>query len=862
MKSTLVKGVTLGCIIGLLGCGEVSGAISYRSASTWQENSAGTNSIVLSAPSGVQVGDLLLATMNFGYGSNTLQPTLTPPSGWTLVRRINHGTVSSLAVFWHFYAAGETTYTWTVSGHVIWGAGDVLAYAGVNTSPIDVDAGQDNPAAGTSYSTPSITTTGANEVLVATFAGLGNTGANTWSAPSGTTQRASVDNTIGRTVESAEKLQATAGASGVLTATVSPSQVYAMTHLLALRPASAPSGIAYVGSSTWITTSGTNSIVLSAPSGTQVGHLLLAAIEVGYGSNTLVPALIHPKGWTAVKRIDHGLTGTFAVFWHAYAQGETSYTWTLSGPAVWGSAYMLAYSGVNLATPIDVGAGQNVQTAGTSYSTPSITTLGSNEMLVATFAGLGNSGANTWTAPSGTTQRAMVDNTIGRSIEVVDKLQASCGASGALTSTVSASQSWAITHVLALIPASGSTACPTLACTYHSDQTASASNTACSAASPCNTIAKGIAKLTPGTTLCVHGAASDSGNAVWNEAITWDPSTMPNGTDDNNRLTIRAYPGDIVRIQGVNSNAQSVMELLGVWTTPTLITDTTSSCYLARCDSTSSRWLTFKNLIFDGRQLVVATANAVILSRRGVHHIRYENVEVRNSPMQGLSGPGEYGEILNSSFHNNGKKTGDWTTGFDNSTFGNTTPQHGVYLCNRKTFIQGGLIYHNHNEGIHLWCGTGDPDGSDNNIDGVELYDIGNAGEPVTTAGVEVGSGQRNVVQSVIAHDIPYGVGVLVVKGANKTIISNSTIYNNANSTLDLDGGIYIGQWWYYDNQKYYDSTDPENAGVPYFDPSNLTSVTNCVLYGNRAASHSGDSTGQIHDEGQNSSFSGNTTSH
>jgi len=117
---------------------------------------------------------------------------------------------------------------------------------------------------------------------------------------------------------------------------------------------------------------------------------------------------------------------------------------------------IVAYSGVDTTTPINVENGQTTA-ASTSHSTPSITTTVANTMLVASF---GLAGTGTWTAPAGMTERS--DSTAQAvALEVADLLQASAGATGTRTATASVSKVGA-THLLALKPGGGGTTvnCP------------------------------------------------------------------------------------------------------------------------------------------------------------------------------------------------------------------------------------------------------------------------------------------------------------------------------------------------------------------------------------------------------------------
>src|SRR5439155_1279621 len=111
--------------------------------------------------------------------------------------------------------------------------GSISAYSGVSTTtPIDVENGLAT-ASSTTHSTPSITTTVANAMVVASFAvNNSNATTNQWTQPAGMTER--IDRGPTPAIESAELLQASSGATGVRTATAVRSGVGAA-HILALK---------------------------------------------------------------------------------------------------------------------------------------------------------------------------------------------------------------------------------------------------------------------------------------------------------------------------------------------------------------------------------------------------------------------------------------------------------------------------------------------------------------------------------------------------------------------------------------------------------------------------------------------------
>jgi hypothetical protein len=197
-----------------------------------------TTSLTLSVPAGTQAGDVLVASLGFGKTGATTQPTLTAPVGWTLVTRTNKGAVGALAVYWHVFAAGETSYTWTTNV-AVGGAVFLAAFGGVDTAnPIDVSKGQTSKS-GTSVSTPSVTTTTADAMLVASYFGSERTGTPTvWTPPAGMTEIGDASDSTGSRSGSVDHaMQTTAGAAGKKTAIASDSQDFAVAILTALRPA-------------------------------------------------------------------------------------------------------------------------------------------------------------------------------------------------------------------------------------------------------------------------------------------------------------------------------------------------------------------------------------------------------------------------------------------------------------------------------------------------------------------------------------------------------------------------------------------------------------------------------------------------
>jgi hypothetical protein len=178
---------------------------AFRSASTV------TNGTTVSRPSGVVSGDLLLATLEVDADP----ATVSAPAGWTklldTVAAPGTGNAFHTQVWWKLAGASEpASYSWTVGGGP-WVDIGLQAYSNVSqTSPIDVSGGRD---AGTTAAptTPAVTTSGPNELVVALFV---NFDSGSWTAGSGMTKRYDFDSN-----EAQDALQATAGSTGTRTAT-------------------------------------------------------------------------------------------------------------------------------------------------------------------------------------------------------------------------------------------------------------------------------------------------------------------------------------------------------------------------------------------------------------------------------------------------------------------------------------------------------------------------------------------------------------------------------------------------------------------------------------------------------------------
>lgn len=167
--------------------------------------SAVSTTVTINVPSGISNGHLLIANVGFTGGSGI---TVTPPAGWTLIRRDNNGTSLGNALYWRLASSEPASYSWTLSSTQN-NSGSMIAYSNVHqTVPIGADGGQSN-ASSTNVTAPSITTLYTDSVVLY-FGGVLSVA--TYTPPTGYTERLDVNS-----ASFADKVYNTAGATGTAT---------------------------------------------------------------------------------------------------------------------------------------------------------------------------------------------------------------------------------------------------------------------------------------------------------------------------------------------------------------------------------------------------------------------------------------------------------------------------------------------------------------------------------------------------------------------------------------------------------------------------------------------------------------------
>jgi hypothetical protein len=350
MRSPRRAFLVIAVAVGLLAAGQsvlpafAADPIAVGSAS--DGSGAGRVSISIDRPSGTSPGNVMLASIVISDDD----PAFTAPAGWTLVRNDTIKDMLRQAIY--VKAAGSSepgSYTWTVpSARRI--AGGITTFEGIDvTHPVDAVNASTNPV-GTAVSSPSLTTTVPNTVLVevAAVASAGSLTApagmtESWeaAAPGSSTRK----NTLGAVASQSFALQPAAGVTGTRTATVSTA-ARSIGVLLALRPIPAPD------------TTPPNTTINSGPSGTTTNAFANFTFSASEPSSFLcqldgaavAEACSSPWTVTNLSAGDH----TFAV-WGTDIMGNADPTpatrsWTISpGSAdpILNAAGDIAYCGID-----------------------------------------------------------------------------------------------------------------------------------------------------------------------------------------------------------------------------------------------------------------------------------------------------------------------------------------------------------------------------------------------------------------------------------------------------------------------------------------------------------------------------------
>jgi hypothetical protein len=357
--------------------------------------SSGTSSpITISAPAGITTGDVLVAWINV-YGSSA--PTIANPTGWTTIGT-DATSGNERCRLAYLVCDGNTgaSWGWTLTNSS-YNSGGIIALRGCDAAnPIDV-SNTGNGTSGSVVTVTTITTTNANEMVLFFMADYYSSALNFYNEQLNSVNMdgEQFDVNANRTGSAcAYKIQAAAGATGSATATISGTASNWIGALVALIPATINP---YIVASA--TATGTSTIAVNAPTGCAAGDVLFAWITAG--DNTSDPTITNPSGWTTV---DTDVSGNYLNYghghlaWHAWASGETSYSWTIGGSSPTSSGSIVAVRGTSSTAPVDVsssvgsGGGQAVL----SVTIPSMTTNVNGDLILVFPGGYSNATNRFW----------------------------------------------------------------------------------------------------------------------------------------------------------------------------------------------------------------------------------------------------------------------------------------------------------------------------------------------------------------------------------------------------------------------------------------------------------------------------------
>jgi len=158
--------------------------------------------------------------------------------------------------------------------------------------------------------------------------------------------------------------------------------------------------ISVVSISTPYTSTSTTSVTVNTPSGVQAGHLLVAHIAWESNSNLISSV---PADWTQIFNATAGTRAIRHALYYkvATASEPTSYTWSLSS-AVEAIGFIIAFSGVDTASPIGNYSNSTSTSSSTSHTAPAINIQAAGNWAIHCAA---TAYGTTYTPPSGYTER-------------------------------------------------------------------------------------------------------------------------------------------------------------------------------------------------------------------------------------------------------------------------------------------------------------------------------------------------------------------------------------------------------------------------------------------------------------------------
>lgn len=170
--------VVTGLLVLMLSASSIYAQPAYQSFVT---NVGDAATATINKPAATVSGDLLLIGFAFDRGSTE---TVTPPAGWTLIRRTDNGNNCGIATYYKVAGASEpASYSFSLLDGSKWSIG-ISRITSAASSPIDVSAGL--IGSGASAAAPSVTTLGSNRLVISFYT---NRRSSTYTPDATTTER-------------------------------------------------------------------------------------------------------------------------------------------------------------------------------------------------------------------------------------------------------------------------------------------------------------------------------------------------------------------------------------------------------------------------------------------------------------------------------------------------------------------------------------------------------------------------------------------------------------------------------------------------------------------------------------------------
>ena len=215
-----------------------------------------------------------------------------------------------------------------------------------------------------------------------------------------------------------------------------------------LAPGDARAAIAPGAASTGQTGNGATTLPINAPAGLASGDVMVATV------NTVGALPTAPAGWNAITTTANpGWTGNVVTYYKVAGGSEPpTYSWGL-GATVQAAGAIVAYSGVDNSYPIGASAATTVG-SGTTASTPSVSTLAANSVVIASATWQRANGNVSVTPVPSSGAYVMSSSNPREGVDMTDFTQAAAGATPAQSFTAGAGVPWAM-QTIALTPAGG-----------------------------------------------------------------------------------------------------------------------------------------------------------------------------------------------------------------------------------------------------------------------------------------------------------------------------------------------------------------------------------------------------------------------